>query len=81
MGVTNKRAPEQLPGAIYFIARNQHSLETDGNFEQVLARPIAMRRLEAALGRYSPKGYMQMQTLRARMLFYYPCIIRRILNY
>jgi CheY-like chemotaxis protein len=37
------------------LARNQHTLEADANFDHLVTRPIAMRRLEAALlGRYGP---------------------------
>lgn len=51
-----KERQSNYPARFILLARNQHSLEADGNFEQVLARPIAMRRLEAALlGRYSPR--------------------------
>ncbi|HMU65590.1 MAG TPA: ATP-binding protein, partial [Cellvibrionaceae bacterium] len=43
------------PWRFILLARNQHTLEADANFDHLITRPIAMRRLEAALlGRYGP---------------------------
>jgi|GEM_PF-1637193 len=46
------------------LARNQHSLEADANFDHLIPRPIAMRRLEAALlGRMAPRVHQETSLL------------------
>lgn len=51
-----ERHPNHTPRFI-LLARNQHSLEADAHFDHLLTRPLALRRLEAALlGRYDPRA-------------------------